>query len=70
MGAQFATKVPRARKSLWAHPMVILGNVCQVDACFCPFGDSVSLDGRKVHVCAERIIGLEIILDAPDGPPR
>jgi hypothetical protein len=70
MGARFATKVPWAWKSLWAHPIVIQGNVCQVDAYFGPFGDSVSLDGRKVHVCAERIIGLEIILDAPDGPPR
>jgi hypothetical protein len=29
--------------------MVHLGNVCQVEACFSPFGDSVSLGARLVH---------------------
>jgi hypothetical protein len=27
-------------------PMVLIGNVCQVEACFGPFGDSVSLGAR------------------------
>jgi hypothetical protein len=30
----------------WVHPMVLLCNVCQVEACFGPFGDSVSLSAR------------------------
>jgi hypothetical protein len=30
----------------WAHPMVLLCNVCQVEACFVPFGDSVRLGAR------------------------
>jgi hypothetical protein len=48
MGAQFAPNVPRAWKLFWAHPMVLLGDVCQVEACFGPFGDSVSLGVRTV----------------------
>jgi hypothetical protein len=43
MGAQFALNAPRAWKSIWAHPMVLLGDVGQVEACFGPFGDSVNL---------------------------
>jgi hypothetical protein len=41
--------VPRAWKFLWAHPMVLLGDVCQVEAYFCPFGDNVNLGARKVY---------------------
>jgi hypothetical protein len=37
-GVWCALNVPRAWKSLWAHPMVLLCNVCQVEACFGPFG--------------------------------
>jgi hypothetical protein len=29
--------------------MVLLCNVCQVEACFGPFGDSVNLSARQVH---------------------
>jgi hypothetical protein len=29
--------------------MVLLGDVCQVEACFGPFGDSVSLGARTVN---------------------
>jgi hypothetical protein len=29
--------------------MVLLCNVCQVEACFDPFGKSVSLSARYVH---------------------
>jgi hypothetical protein len=46
MGAQFASNVPRAWKSFWAHPMVLLGDVGQVEAYFGPFGDSVKLGAR------------------------
>jgi hypothetical protein len=38
--------VPQAWKLLWAHPMVLLGNVCQVKACFCLFADSVIIGAR------------------------
>jgi hypothetical protein len=41
--------LPRAWKSLWARPLILLGNVCQVEACFTPFGDSVNLSARWVH---------------------
>jgi hypothetical protein len=46
MGAWFAPNVPRARKSFWAHSMVLLGVVCQVEARFVRFGDSVILGTR------------------------
>jgi hypothetical protein len=46
MGAWFASNVPRAWKWLWAHMMVLLGNVCQVEACFGPFADSVILSAK------------------------
>jgi hypothetical protein len=29
--------------------MVFIGDISQVEACFGPFGDSISLDGRHVH---------------------
>jgi hypothetical protein len=45
-GAWFVTTLPWAWKLLWAHPLVLLGNICQVESCFSPFGDSVSLGTR------------------------
>jgi hypothetical protein len=39
----------RLRKSFWTHPMVLLGDVAQLEACFGPFGDSANLDARSVH---------------------
>ena len=51
--------------------MELLGDVGHVESCFGPFGDSANLDTRWVQkVCAERTIGSEIIMDAPDGTPR
>jgi hypothetical protein len=41
--------VPRAWKSFWAHPLVLLGYVCQVEAHFGLFRDSVNLSARWVH---------------------
>jgi hypothetical protein len=38
--------LPRAWKTLWAHPLLLLGYVYQMEACFGLFGDSVSLRGR------------------------
>ena len=50
--------------------MVLLGDEAQVQAHFGLFRDCANLDADKSMVCAERTIGLEIILDAPDGTPR
>ena len=50
--------------------MILLGDKAQVEASFGPFGDSANLDARSVHGLAERTIGSEIVLDAPDGTPR
>jgi hypothetical protein len=50
--------------------MVLLSDEAQVDACLGLFGDSGNLDARELHGFAERTIGSEIVLDAPDGTPR
>ena len=58
----------KSRKSFWKHPMELLGDESQVESCFGPFGDSVSISARQVHGLFQK--GLEIILTAPDGTPR
>jgi hypothetical protein len=40
--------VPWAWKSFWAHPMVLLGDVGQVEARFSLFGHNVNLSARWV----------------------
>ena len=50
--------------------MVLLGDEAQVQARFGVFRDSANLNADRCMVCAERTIGSEIILDAPDGTPR
>ena len=47
------------------HPLVLLGDEAQVNACFGPFGDRLILTQDRCALCVERTIGLEIILDAP-----
>ena len=54
MGALFTLDVPQA----------------QVEARFGLLGIVLSLTQDRCMVCLERTIGLEIILDAPDGTPR
>ena len=39
-------KCTKAQKSFWTHPMVLLGDMAQVEAHFGPFGDSAYLDAR------------------------
>ena len=70
LGAWFVPNVPYAQKSFWTHPMVLLGDEAEVQARFGPFRDSANLDADRCTVCAERTIGSEIVLDAPDGTPR
>jgi hypothetical protein len=38
-----------AQKSFWTHPMVLIGDEAQVDACFVLFGDCANLDARLVY---------------------
>jgi hypothetical protein len=52
------------------HSMGLIGDEAQLEAWFGPFGDSATLDARLVHICVERSVGLEIVLEAPDGTPR
>ena len=40
-----------------------------MEARFGPFGDSADLDVDRCTVCAEHTIGIEIVLDVPDGTP-
>jgi hypothetical protein len=47
-----------------------LCNVCQVEVCFGPFRVVLVSVQDRCTVCIERTIGLEIILDAPNGTPR
>jgi hypothetical protein len=49
--------------------MELLGDVAQLEARFGPFGDSATLDARLVQVCVKHTVGLEIVLEAPDGTP-
>jgi hypothetical protein len=44
------SNISQARKSFQAHSMVLLGDVCQVEAYFGPFGDSINLRGK---ICAQ-----------------
>jgi hypothetical protein len=46
---QFAPNVPPPWKPFWAHPLVDLGDVGQVEAHFGPFGGSVNQGARKLH---------------------
>ena len=50
--------------------MLHLGDEAQVVAHFSPFGDGVNLMQDRSTICTVCTIGLEIILDAPDGTPR
>jgi hypothetical protein len=50
--------------------MELLGNVCQVKACFGPLEIVLISVQDRYTVCAKRTIGSEIILDAPNGTSR
>ena len=49
--------------------MVLLGDEAEVKAHYSKFQDSANLDADRCMVCVERTLGLEIILDAPNGTP-
>jgi hypothetical protein len=46
IGARVAPNVPMAQKSLWTHPIVLLGIESRVEAQFGLFGHSANLDAR------------------------
>jgi hypothetical protein len=48
----------------------MVSNVTRLKLKVRPFGDSVILRQDRCTVCFEHIIGLETILDPPDGTPR
>jgi hypothetical protein len=50
--------------------MELLGDVGHVESHFGPLGEVLVSVQDRCTICAECTIGLEIILDAPDGTPR
>ena len=50
--------------------MELLGDVGHVESHFIPFGDSVSVGQDRSMVFARCTIGLQIVLDTPDGTSR
>jgi hypothetical protein len=65
IGALFTPYVPQAWISFQAHPMVLLGDVGQVEA-------RLVLISRQdmCMVCASCTIGSKIALGIPDGNPK
>jgi hypothetical protein len=51
-------------------PMVLLGDEAQVETRFVHLEIVLILPHDRCTVCAEHIMGLEIILHAPDENPR
>jgi hypothetical protein len=49
IGARFEPCIPKAQKSFWTQLMVLLGDKAQVDGWFSLFGDSASLNARRMH---------------------
>jgi hypothetical protein len=69
IGARFAPNIPHAQKSIWTHPMVVLGDEAQVEARLDHSKILLNLTQDRSTVCGERTTASEIILDAPDGTP-
>ena len=62
--------VPVAEKLFWMHLMQLLGEWVMLNlVLICVDMVLVSVQGRCT-VCAKHTIGLEIVLDAPDGTPK
>jgi hypothetical protein len=50
-------RIYHEHKNRFGHtPLVFLGNVCRMEACFSPFGDSVCLEQDRCTVYAEHTI--------------
>jgi hypothetical protein len=46
MGARFVLNVPRAWKCFWLHPMELVGDIGEVEACFGLLGEGVNRDAK------------------------
>ena len=62
--------VPEDQKSFWMHSMVPPGDEVKWKLISVISDIVLILTQDRCTVCVERSIGLEIILDAPDGTPR
>jgi hypothetical protein len=62
--------VPPAQKSFWTHPMILLGDEAQVEACLSPFGDVLILSKIGAFFVPNEPLAQKIILNAPDGTSR
>jgi hypothetical protein len=62
--------VPPARKSCWAHPMELLGEWVRWNLVSVRLETALVSVQYRCTVCAKRIIGSEIVLDAPDDTLR
>jgi hypothetical protein len=59
IGARFAPNKPYAQKSFWTHPIILLGDEAQVEACLSQFG-VVILMQERCAVCVKCTNGSKI----------
>jgi hypothetical protein len=59
----------QAWKSIWTHPMELLGDMGCVESRIGPFKDGVSV-GVRCTICAKLTLSSKIILETLDGTPR
>jgi hypothetical protein len=62
--------VPKAQKSFWTHPMVLVGDEVYWMLVLVYLEIVLILMQDRCMVCVERTIGSKIVLDAPDVTPR
>jgi hypothetical protein len=70
VGAWFAPNIPEAQKSFRTHPMELWVMWVMWHVVSVRLGIVLVSVQDRCTVCAKHIIGLEIILDAPDGTSR
>jgi hypothetical protein len=64
------SNVPSDQKLSWMHLMELLGELVMWNLVLVRLETVLVLEQYRCTVCAERSIGSEIILDAPDDTPR
>jgi hypothetical protein len=64
------SNVPRDRKSSWTHPVELVGEWVMWNLISVRLEIVLVSVQYKSRVCAERTIGSEIVLVAPDDTPR
>ena len=68
--SRFAPNAPLAQKSVWMHLMALLGDVFKWRLIAVCLEIVLTSMQDRCTICAKRIIGSEISLDAPNGTPR